>query len=215
MSARAPSPRRDDLGEPRRGLPLMRHEERGKLVRPRHRRRQADRRKLGRMGAQPRQIEREQIAALARGERVQLIEDHIFEAAEQLGGAFMRQHQRDLLRRRQQDVGRQDALARAARGRRIAGARLESDRQLHLGDRHGQIARDVDGKRLERRDVKRMDRRLGLALRRPARQIDQARQEAGQRLAAAGRRDQQRVAPGARHAPAAPAGARGGASRAP
>ena len=51
--------RGDDLGEPRRGLPLMRHEERGKLVRPRHRRRQADRRKLGRMRAQPRQIERQ------------------------------------------------------------------------------------------------------------------------------------------------------------
>ena len=128
---------------------------------------------------------------------MQLIEDHIFQAAEQLGRAFMRQHQRDLLRRGQQNVGRQDALPRAARGRRVAGAGLEPDRQLHLGHRHGQIARDVDGERLERRDVERMDGGCRLPLRRLARQIDQARQKPGQRLAAAGRRDQQRVAPGA------------------
>ena len=88
---------------------------------------------------------------------MQLIEDHIFQAAEQLGRAFMRQHQRDLLGRGQQNVGRRDALARAARGRRVAGAGLEPDRQLHLRDRHGQVARDVDGERLERRDVERVD----------------------------------------------------------
>ena len=114
----------DDLGESRRRLPLMRHQERGKLVRPRHGRRQADRRKLGRMRAQPRQIERQQIAALAGGERVQLIEDHIFQAAEQLGRAFMRQHQRDLLRRGQQNVGRQPCAA--ARAARAACRRCES-----------------------------------------------------------------------------------------
>ena len=60
---------------------------------------------------------------------MQLIEEHIFECAEQLGGAVMRQHQRNLLGRGQQNVGRQEALARAARRRRVAGAGLQLDRQ--------------------------------------------------------------------------------------
>ena len=44
--------------------------------------------------------------------------------------------------------GGSSALARAARGRRVAGARLEPDGQAHLGDRRGEVARDVDGERL-------------------------------------------------------------------
>ncbi len=42
------------------------------------------------------------------------------------------------------------------RGRRVAGPRLEPDRQPHLGDRRFEIARDVDRQRLERRDIERM-----------------------------------------------------------
>ena len=55
----------------------------------------------------------------------------------------------------------------------------------------------------------------GLRFGRPAGEIDQARQEAGQRLAAAGRRDQQRVAPGAGVLEQLQADGHAGASRAP
>src|SRR4029078_2809522 len=78
------------LGEPRRSLALVGHEKGGKVERTRHGRRQADRGELWRMGAEPGEIERKQIAALARCKRMQLIEEHIFEGAEQLGGTAMR-----------------------------------------------------------------------------------------------------------------------------
>ncbi len=42
------------------------------------------------------------------------------------------------------------------RHRRVAGAGFDPDRQLHLGDRPLEIARDVDRQRLQRRDVERM-----------------------------------------------------------
>ena len=64
----------------------------------------------------------------------------------------------------------------------------------HLRDRRQQIALHVDRERLQRRDVERVQpvgRRLD--------QLGERRQEAGQRLAGAGRRDQQRAA--ARRAP--------------
>ena len=46
------------------------------------------------------------------------------------------------------------ALALALRYRRIAGPRLDADRQLHFGNRSLQIARNIHGERLERRDIK-------------------------------------------------------------
>ena len=155
-----PLSRHHDLGQPRGGLALMRHEKGRKLVRPRHRRGQAYGGQLGRERTQPRQVERQEVAALARSERMQLIEDDIFESPEQLGRAFMRQHERDLLRRGQQNVGRKDALAGAAGGRRVAGAGLEPDGQSHLGHGQAQVPRDVHGQRLERRDVKGVQARL-------------------------------------------------------
>ena len=123
-----PLARHHDLGQSRGLLTSMRHQKGGKLERTCHRGRQAYRREFRRQRAEPRQIERQKIAALAGGERVQLIEDDEFEASEQLSRALVRQHQRDLLRRGQQNIGRQDALAGAARGRRVAGAGLELDR---------------------------------------------------------------------------------------
>ncbi len=171
------------------------------------------------------------------------------------------QDQRKLLGRRQQDVRRIAALALALRGRRVAGAGLDADRQPHLGDRRFEIARDVDRERLQRRDVERVqpalaadvaaggdelggcatcvsaigferrhgslplvgrDREWGgahIRVSRPApspalphkgegarpcragavvAQLHQARQKSRQRLARAGRRDQQHRAAGAR-----------------
>ena len=81
--------------------------------------------------------------------------------------------------------------------------------ERHLGDRRREVARDVGGQRLERRDVERMDA-APAAL--PG-QLDQARQEARQRLAAAGRRDQQRRVAGSRPRSASRADGRAAASR--
>ena len=110
----------------------------------------------------------------------------------------------------------------------------------HFGDRRFQIARDVDGERLERRNVERVqsalaahaaaggDRALsfpacgrrcvaggrdGDRWRQRAAQLHQARQKSGKRLAAAGRRDQQHRAAGVAPWPTVPADARAASSR--
>src|SRR5262249_17899670 len=95
-----------------------------------------------------------------------------------------------------QDVGGRDALAGTLRWRRVSSARLESDGQAHLLDRRSKVARDIDGKRLERRDVECIDCRPCTSLRSnaTAREIDKARQETGERLASAGGRNEKRVA---------------------
>ena len=151
---------------------------------------------------------------------MQFVEDHALERAEQIGRVGGGKQQRQLLRRGQQNLRRIAALALALGGRRVAGARLDADRQPHLGDRRFQVARDIDGQRLERRDVERVQTALAahpaaggdeLALLLPrsrsdergerngtAAQLHQARQKSGERLAAAGRRDQQHRAAGAR-----------------
>ena len=72
------------------------------------------------------------------------------------GASSRGEQQRELLGRGEQDVGRIAPLALALRGRRVAGAGLEPDRQRHLGDRAFEVARDVDRERLERRDVERV-----------------------------------------------------------
>ncbi len=91
---------------------------------------------------------------------MQFVEDHALERAEQIRRIGRGQQQRELLRRGQQDLRRIAALALALRGRRVAGARLDADRQPHFGDRRFQIARDIDGERLERRDVERVQSAL-------------------------------------------------------
>ena len=73
-----------------------------------------------------------------------------------------------------------------------------------------QVALDVDRQRLQRRDVERVQ-----ALGRLLDQVADGRQEAGQRLARAGRGDQQRAAPGPRQRRASRAGGGAAASRAP
>src|ERR1700691_4211325 len=91
---------------------------------------------------------------------MQLIENDALERAEQIGSVGGGEQQRELFRRRQQDFGRIAALALAFRCRRIAGSRLDADWQMHFGDRRFQIARNIDRKRLERRDVERVQSAL-------------------------------------------------------
>ena len=146
-----------------------------------------------------------------RYQRMQFVEDHALERAEQIRRIGGRQQQRQLLRRRQQDLWRIAPLPLALGDWRVAGACFDTDRQTHLGDGRFEVARDIDGERLQRRDVKRVQPALApqvaaggeefLSLFRPTgsgyvAQFDKARQKAGKRLAAAGRRDQQHRAAG-------------------
>ncbi len=151
-------------------------------------------REPGRDRAQARKIEREQVAALGGDERVQFVEHDALQRAEQMRRVGAAQQQRELFGRRHQNVGRIAALALAARGGRVAGARFDAHRQVHVDDGRFEIARDVDRERLQRRDVERVHAGRAIA---PARagQIDEAGQEARQRLARAGGRDEQRALP--------------------
>ena len=199
----------------------LRHHETAEIVGLGDGRRQADAGELRREAKQPRQAKREQIAALRGHQRMQLVENDAPERAEQIRRVGGSEQQRELLRRRQQDIRRIAALALAFRGRRIAGARLDADRQPHFGDRRFEIARDIDGQRLQRRNVERVQaRRRGarrgrwrssfprlrsaiaaqLCERGDAAPLNstKARQKSRQRLAAAGRRDQQHRAAGLR-----------------
>ena len=112
--------------------------------------------RFGRKAEKPRQSERKQVAALGENQRMQFVEDHAFERAEQIGRIGGRQQQRQLLRRRQQDLGRIAPLPLALGDWRVAGACFDADRQTHLGDGRFEVARDIDGERLQRRDVERV-----------------------------------------------------------
>ena len=86
-------------------------------------------------------------------------------------------------------------MALALGGGRIAGAVFDADRQAHVADWFHQVTLDIDGKRFQRRDVEGVDTGEGGTRRdlSSLRQRHQRRQEPGQRLAGAGRRDQEHV----------------------
>ena len=184
----------------------LRHQEARQRFRLGDRCRQPDRAHLRRELPQPRQAERQQIAALGGDERMQFVEHDALQRGEQERRVVGGQQQRQLLGRGEQDVRRIAPLPLPPRHRRVAGAGLDLDRQAHLGDRRLQIARDVDRERLQRRDVERVQAAgalhaaaggdevlLAAALRNGRRrQLHQRRQKSGQRLAGAGRRDQER-----------------------
>ena len=177
-----------DLGEARARLALMRHEIGGELRRPRHRRRQAD-------GGEVRATWVRSRARSSASRSPRLLGDSACsssrmtkrERAEQARGVGMRQHQRDLLGRGEQDVGRRQRAGAGAATGGVSPVRVSRrDGQAHLGDRRGEIAGDIDGKRLERRDIERVNAACS-SLASASGEIDEARQEAGERLAAAGR----------------------------
>ena len=102
---------------------------------------------------QPRQAERQLVAALGAGQRVDLVHHDRARGRRRSPARRAGEQQRQALRRGQQDLRRVLALAGAAVGGRVAGAGLDADGQAHLLDRRGQVARDVDRQRLQRRDV--------------------------------------------------------------
>jgi hypothetical protein len=156
-------------------------------------RRQADPPEAGCDHLEPGQRQREQVAALAGGKGVDLVDDDGRKTGEQGEAVLVAQKQAQRFRRGQQDLRRPHPLARLAVGGRVAGARLDPDRQRHLGDRRQEVALHVDRERLQRRDVERVQPLAGVLD-----QLGQRRQEPRQRLARPGRRDQQRAPPGAR-----------------
>ena len=137
---------------------------------------------------EPGKGEAEQVAALLAGEGVDFVDHDGLEILEQQGAVGVGEQQAEAFGRGQQDVRRADSLAGLAIGRRIAASGLDADRQSHLLDRGHEIALDVDRQRLQRRDVERVE-----AVARIIDQVGKGRQETGQRLAGAGRGDQQDV----------------------
>ena len=172
---------------------VLRHQPAPQLVRLGDGRRQADGLQAGDEAAQPRQPERQEMAAFRSHQRMQFIKHDVTQVAEEPLGIRGRDQQGKLFGRGQQDVRRRQLLALSLVDGRVAGARLHGNRQTHLADRLAEVALDVDGERFQRRDIERVDATMRLArlALRPHRQIGQRGQEAGQRLAGAGRGDQQ------------------------
>ena len=127
------------------------------------RRREADPlRRLLAQRRQPLQRERQVRAALVRHERVDLVDDDRLDAAQRLA-RVRRQHQVERLRRGDEDVGRLAKKPGAFLLRRVAGADGDLRHRERIaalggqvgdpGQRRAQVALDVDGQRLQRRDV--------------------------------------------------------------
>ncbi len=141
---------------------------------------------------QPRQRQRQQTATLCRRHGVKLIKDNHPQVGKVVLGAFLGDQQRYLFRRGDQNIRRIGFLALAFVGRGIAGARLNANIEVHFPDRCFEVSRNVDRQRLQGRDIQRVQS--------PARgtlcQLHKRRQKSRQRLAAAGRRNQQGRTPG-------------------
>ena len=157
--------------------------------------------RFGASVAQPREAERQEVAALVGDERVQLVEDHRVEVGEEA--------------RRRRCAERSSAtcsgvVSRMSGGFERLALALVDAACRRCASRAGParpISRDRRARgcaRCRRRAPSAARcRACGCRARRPATvrplvQRDEARQEAGERLAGAGRRDQQRRAPGAR-----------------
>ncbi len=164
---------------------------------------------------EPLEAEREVRAALGAGDRVDLVDDDVLDVAEDLArGAG--EHQVERLGRRDQDVGRVAGDLAPILGGRVARPAGDRDvrrlvaqprrRQGDPGERRPEVALDVVGQGLERRDVQDADRAGGLAGRcgpGVGRQPVQAPQERREGLATPRRGVDQRVAAARDGGPAA------------
>jgi len=158
---------------------------------------QADPLRLGVSGAgdqvrEPLEREREVDAALGRGEGVDLVDDDGVDRGQPVA-RLAREHQVQRLRRGDQDLAGLLALALALLGRGIPGADVRRDLRpgaepLEARERRPQVALDVVRERLDRGHVDHAG-----AVRGAAHELIEAPQERRERLAAAGRRQHQRV----------------------
>jgi hypothetical protein len=169
------------------------------------RRRKADahrRRRRERREALERQ--REMASALVGGERMDLVDDHRPRGREHLAAGLRTQEHVQRLRSGDDDLRRPAAHAGALALRRVAGSDQGSDLDVgvterqELGadarERRFQVALNVVGQRLQRRDVD--DRRFvgQRTIDALPHEIVDGRKESGERLARAGRRRDQHVA---------------------
>ena len=182
--------RRVDDGDGLRSAEEGRH-----LVDRTHRRREPDAlRGLGQQRVEPLEAEGQVRAPLRGHDRVHLVDDHGLDGAERLAGAA-REQQEQRLRSRDQDVGRMLRLRPALILRRVARAEADADRRRlepvvaaargDAGERRPQVAVDVDGERLERRDVEGAHAGLPLGVRRGVLAVEPVDrpEEGGERLA--------------------------------
>ncbi len=116
----------DQVGQAGRAIARLGHEIGAQLAGSSDRGGEADTAVPRRQGGEPGEIERQQIAALGRRQRMQLVEDYRLEAGEEAWRVGVRQEQRHLLGRGEQNVGRPGALARLARQGGVAGARFDA-----------------------------------------------------------------------------------------
>ena len=179
---------------------ILWHQPAAQLVGQGNRRGEPDHAQVRHVAAQAREAERQEVAPLGGDKRVQLVEHHEAQVGKEALRVARRDQQGELLGRGEQDIGRHEFLARPLVLRRVAGAGLHGDAEADLGDRLGKIALDIDGQRLQRRDVERVDAaaRLTRSALGARRELDQGWKEAGQRLASAGGRDEQDRAAGLR-----------------
>ncbi len=193
-------------------------EEPGDRVEGSLRRRQPDpleRRRRGRPEClEPLEAEREVSATLRAGDRVDLVDDHVLDAAQALTGGA-RQEEVERFGRRDHDVRRSTGMAATLLSGGVARPEPDRDRRRRIaapgggqgdpGQRGAEVPLDVVRQRLERRDVEDPDRAGSLAgcrWRRVADEPVETPQERGQRLAAAGRSVDQRVPTGGDRRPA-------------
>ena len=194
MSAFGPSPACTISASSRARLPLMADEEGGKLGRPRHRRRQAD-------GGE---IRRHACASRARSSARR--SPRLVEASACSSSMMTVRSEPNSAAASRCDsisaicsgvVSRMSGGERRWRWRREGGVspvRVSSVIGSPISATGSVRLRAIStASAFKRRDVEGVDAGLRLSALRPV-EIDQARQEAGKRLAAAGRRDQQRVA---------------------
>ena len=105
---------------------------------------------------QPGQRQCQQVAALAGGESMDLVDHDPLQPPEQLETVGIGQQQRQAFGRGQQHMRRARTLALLAVRRGVPAACLDPDRQANLADRCQQIALHVMRQCLQRRDIERV-----------------------------------------------------------
>ena len=140
--------------------------------------------------------ERQVRAPLGRGHGVDLVDDHRLGAGQELA-SLRGQHQVQRLGRGDEDVGRMASHRSAFALRGVAGADRHRDIPPDPPQRCAQVALDVVGERLQRRDVDQPGRSPGVLGEGVGREAIEAPEEGGQRLPrAGGGRDQDVVGGG-------------------
>ncbi len=146
---------------------------------------EADAAQLGVHGLQAGELQHELVAAFGFCKCMNFINNYPLQACKDAGGVFVAEQEGEAFWCGQQDMRRVGALAAALGVGGVAGAVLDTDRQGSALDRPAQVAADIGGQRLERRDVEGVQA-LGFRG-----DFGEGGQKACQRLAAAGGGDQQ------------------------